>query len=236
MAIVPVPDPELASFILEEVEANCQHEPRLRDKLSASQAHRCLRAQVLELDHTIKRAPISVQGLMAFKQGHAIHDLIQAAFPDDPHEVEIKEAFVQGTYDQRFIDVLPDGDLMGDYKSMNVDTYVDFVLNGPKPEHVSQVTWYAYHAKCPQAAIIGINKNGKLSDFWKKRAVVPKGAELLFAWRFGVDPELAKSYDDKGKEALSHRARGTLPPFEEIPECRFCAVKHACSKAFKEGK
>ncbi len=224
-----VPDPELAEYFIERIERYAQPKPRNRDRLSASQAHRCLRAVVLEAQGA-KLPPVGIKGLLAFASGHAYHDLIQSAFQGDEFaiETEHKTKFVIGHSDLW----IKRQSLMIDIKSMNVEDWCEFAASGKvKPEHVSQCTWYGAQEKCEFGAIVGVNKNGKIPAALKRKYTV--SSDVIAAVRFRIDPTLAAEYEEKGRLALEHLDNDTIPPFEELPECRFCPVAAACAKAYR---
>lgn len=199
--------------------------PRGAWKVRPSGIHRCSRAQVLasrlDPDEMIQ---LPVRLAAAFEFGTAVHELIQRSLPEVPAEETWDSGVMTGHSDLRMTE---DGILV-DLKTINVEGYVEVAKNGPKQEHLEQVSWYAVQAGCAAAAIVYINKNGTIP------ATMKKGLELDPLWQvcpIEVDRFVAKAMDNKAQVIKDHVAAGTLPKFAEIVECRWCDHRTACYAA-----
>lgn len=226
--MITAPDSGLEKTIIEAIVASAGP-PRMRAKASASQLHRCIRALVLEQAKTTPREALPARALLAFKVGHAVHELIQAKL-DAACEERWETPFVIGHSDARM------GNLVVDFKTIHADGFIQIVKDGPKWEHQMQCNWYAIRAGCDFGAIVYVNKNGRLTDEQRKTTGWKGDAEWVKAWRFKVDADLAQAYEDKAKQMLEHVEYGTLPEYDEIDECRFCGVRSACEAARREGR
>ncbi len=263
-AILAVPDPELVNRIIRRVETFAQPAPRERDRLSASQAHRCQRALVLETAST-RPVPVGIKGLVAFSIGHAVHELIQMAYttrrectrcseelrfgasfcpscghpqPSDPDplaqdfgiEEEWWNDYCIGHSDLN----MRAESLMIDFKTAHVDDFYSIALSGqPKDYHLLQDNWYGHMAGCETGAIVYVNKNGRLTDAMKRQKKWTQESDLFAAFRFRIDSELAREYDHKGREILAHVEAKTLPEYQDHPDCGYCPVATACSRALR---
>jgi len=226
--VITAPDPGLEQTILAAITSNAG-QPRIRPKASASQLHRCIRALVLEQYRETPRESLPPRALLAFKVGHAVHELIQAKL-DAACEERWETPYVIGHSDARM------GNLLVDFKTIHADGFIQIVKEGPKWEHQLQCNWYAVQAGCEFGAIVYINKNGRLTDEQRKTTGWKGDAEWVKAWRFKVEPDLAQAYEDKAKEILQHVEDGTLPEFEYVDDCKFCGVRAACHQAREEGR
>jgi len=226
--VICAPDSGLAKTILEAIVATAGP-PRIRVKASASQLHRCIRALVLEQAKDTPRAPLPARALLAFKVGHAVHELIQAKL-DAKCEERWETPFVIGHSDARM------GNLLIDFKTTHADEFIRISKEGPKWEHQLQVNWYAIRSDCQYGAVVYINKNGRLTDQQREQTGWKGEDEWIKAWRFKPDADLAQAYEEKAERMLKHVEEGSLPEYDEIDECRFCNVRSACESARREGR
>jgi hypothetical protein len=199
-------------------------------KVRPSGIHRCARAQVLaaRLDpQELIQLPRKVA--LAFEVGTKTHEIIQSNLAEVPAEETWDSGAMTGHSDLRLVE---DGILI-DLKTINVEGYLEVFRNGPKPEHVGQVSWYAVQAGCAVAAIVYINKNGTIPA-GLKRTCLPKVGELDPTYQvcpIEVDRVVAEDMDKKAQVIKNHVAAATLPKFAEIAECRFCDHRTACYAA-----
>ena len=195
-------------------------------KVRPSGIHRCRRAQVLaaRLDpQEVIQLPRKLA--LAFEVGTKTHEIIQGNLPEVPAEETWDSGSMTGHSDLRLVE---DGILM-DLKTINVEGYVEVFKNGPKPEHIGQVTWYAVQAGCSAAAIVYINKNGTIPAGLK-----PKTGELDPTYQvlpLEVDPAVARKMDIRAEVIKEHVKDRTLPRYKQVTECRWCDHRAACQQA-----
>lgn len=198
-------------------------------KVRPSGIHRCDRAQVLaaRLDPT-ETIQLPRKLALAFEVGTKTHEIVQGNLSEVPSEETWDSGVMTGHSDLRLV---REGILL-DLKTINVEGYVEVFKNGPKPEHVAQVTWYAVQAGCTGAAIVYINKNGTIPAGLK-----PKTGDLDPTYQvlpIEVDETIAAGMDIKAHRILTHVKSGTLPRYEQVLECRWCDHKAACHKALAD--
>lgn len=214
------------SIVIQEALLRLGSRERGEWRVRPSGIHRCLRAQVLaaELDPA-EVIQLPAKTALAFEVGTAIHQLIQGALPELPAEEQWHSPNMHGHSDLRIVE----DQLLIDLKTINVEGYLDIAKNGPKPEHVSQVSWYAHFAGCKSAAVVYINKNGSIPPSLKPRNLDVAALNPTFqVCPITVDLAVVEEAEERAATVFKHKNAGTLPAFASVPECRWCEVAKTC--------
>ncbi|MBM3273868.1 MAG: HIRAN domain-containing protein [Candidatus Sericytochromatia bacterium] len=191
----------------------------VRDVLRPSNMHRCERALTL----TIRALPFTsttpIEALTAMNWGTHVHRKIQA-FLELPNEIKVKGPWLRGSKDLQWE---PDHSL--DLKTIDRKGFLAVTKAGvARDDHRMQQTWYSTHSGDDKASVVYIGKpaNGSLPE--------KINGEHIAAFTSEVDRSAPHPYDEKLERIRAHHNGETLPPYEAVPECRWCPVQAECFK------
>lgn len=214
---------------------------------------RCERLQVLEgimalegkeAGEPFKGEEYPARTMLAFYLGTSSHNLLQAGAQDKrPGAGQcFTEVKVEGRRDGRVTMVgsadfyFPNrnGGEVWDLKTASGESWAEVALAGePKPEHVAQVNWYAYHLGAARWYLLYLNKNGAVPKAAapKLKAAYPEGAPALIVAFEGETHEPVEE-DTKAlriRDALERRELPSLAA-NQGPACRWCYLAEECNR------